>query len=239
MFISKLIFDKNITQSLIYINFLSRLCQIALNIIESNKLSEKYELKFLKYMGYNFLFCGYCFEIKNKGTDNFYDILEAYKESYYFLNKYFNKSRIPSIFHIKRTTIDNMGLYLASSLYDIMKEKARNEAQEIQKKYERQKALKRHMIEEEKLSYKKYKLKLVSSGLSSQIEKCKMIENKLYDQILTQKNQVLIDKLDSELVSYAYKDDKKPKREKINNSIKFNSKSKLSKKNQKIENSKE
>ena len=223
MFISKLIFEKDITQSLIYINFLSRLCQIALNIIESNKLSDKYELKFLKYMGYNFLLCGYCFEINNKGTDNFYDTLEAYKESYYFLNKYFNKSRIPSIFHIKRITIDNICLYLASSLYDILKEKARNEALEIQKKYERQKAIKRHMIEEEKLSYKKYKLKLVSSGLSSQIEKCKMIENKLYDQILTHKNQVLIDKLDSELVSYAYKDDKKRKR---NNSIKSNKKNK-------------
>ena len=239
MFISKLIFDKDITKSLIYINYLSRLCQIALNIIESKNLSDKYEMKFLKYMGYNFLLCGYCFEINNKDTDNFYDTLEAYKESYYFLNKYFNKSRISSIFHIKSITINNMSLYLVSSLYDIMKEKARNEAREIQKKYERQKALKRHMIEEEKLSYKKYKLKLVSSGLPSQIEKCKMIENKLYDQILTQKNQVLIDKLDSELVSYAYKDDKKPKREKINNSIKFNSKSKLSKKNQKIENSKE
>ena len=239
MFISKLIFDKDITKSLIYINFLSRLCQIALNITESNKLNDKYELKFLKYMGYNFLLCGYCFEMNNKDTDNFYDTLEAYKESYYFLNKYFNKSRIPSIFHIKRITIDNMCLYLASSLYDIMKEKARNEIKEMQKKYEREKAIKRHMIEEEKLSYKKYQLKLVSSGLSSQIEKCKMIENKLYGQILTQKNQVLIDKLDSELVSFAYKDDKKRKREKINNSIKFNSKSKLSKKNKKIENTKE
>ena len=45
-------------------------------------------MKFLKYMGYNFLLCGYCFEINNKDTDNFYDTLEAYKESYYFLNKY-------------------------------------------------------------------------------------------------------------------------------------------------------
>jgi len=237
MLISKLILDKNIPQSLIYINFLSRLCEIALNIIESNKLSDKYQFKFLKYMGYNFLLCGYCFEINNKGTDNFYDTLEAYKESYYFLNQYFNKTKIPSIFHIKRTTIDNMCLYLASSLYDIMKEKARNEALEIQRKYERQKAIKRHMIEEEKLSYKKYKLKLVSSGLTSQIEKCKMIENKLYTQILTKKNQALIDKLDSELVSYAYKDDKKlRKREKNNNSIKLNSKSKSSKKNKKKEN---
>ena len=238
MFIGKLILDRNISQSLIYINFLSRLCQIALNIIESNKLSNKYELKFLKYMGYNFLLCGYCFEINNKDTDNFYDTLEAYKESYYFLNKYFNKSKIPSIFRIKRTNIDNMCLYLASSLFDIMKEKAINEAKEMQKKYERQREIERHMIKEEKLSYKKYKLKLVSSGLSSQTEKYKNIENKLYDQILTQKNRILIDKLDSELVSYAYKDEKKlRKREKINNPIKLNSKT--SKKNKKVENTKE
>ena len=76
---------------------------------------------------------------------------------------------------------------------------------------------------------------MVSRGLSSQNERCKIIENRLYDQVLTQKTQSLIDKLDSELVSYAYKDDKKPKREKINNSIKFNSKSKLKhKKSKKI-----
>ena len=236
MFISKLILDKNISESLIYINFLSKVCQVALNMIEIKKLSSTIEFKFIKYLGYNFLLCGYCLELKNKNKGDFKDIFAAYKQSYYFLNKYFNKSIIPQILINKKTTLDNMCLNLASNLYYKMKEKVINQALEMQRRYERLKEMNYHMIEEEKLSDKKYRLKLVSRGLSSQNERCKIIENRLYGQILTQKTQSLIDKLDTELVSYAYKNETNSKNiEKVGNSTKFNSKSKLSKK---VENTK-
>jgi hypothetical protein len=129
-----------------------------------------------------------------------------------------------------------MHLNLASNLYYKIKEKVINQALEMQRRYERLKEMNYHMIEEEKLSDKKYRLKLVSRGLSSQNERCKIIENRLYDQVLTQKTQSLIDKLDSELVSFAYKNETNSKNiEKIGNSSKFNAKIKLSKK---VENSK-
>lgn len=236
MLISKLILDKNISESLIYINFLSKVCQIALNMIEINKLSSKIEFKFIKYLGYNFLLCGYCLELNNKNNEDFKDILAAYKQSYYFLNKYFNKSIITSILIKKKVTLDNICLNLASNLYYKMKEKVINQALEMQQRYERLKEMSHHMIEEEKLSDKKYRLKLVSRGLSSQNERCKIIENRLYDQVLTQKTQSLIDKLDSELVSYAYKNETNSKNiEKVGNSSKYNAKSKSSKK---VENTK-
>jgi hypothetical protein len=112
-----------------------------------------------------------------------------------------------------------------------MKEKVIIQSREIQQRYERLKEMNHHMIEEEKLSDKKYRLKLISRGLSSQNERCKIIENRLYDQVLTQKTQSLIDKLDSELVSYAYKNETNSQNiEKIGNSIKFSEKSKSSKK---------
>jgi len=236
MFISKLILDKNISESLIYINFLSKVIQVALNMIEINKLSNNIELKFIKYMGYNLLLCGYCFELNNKNRKDCKDILVAYKQSFYFLNKYFSKSIISTIFIKKKTTIENMCLNLASTLYNKMKEKMMNEALEMQQRYERLKEINYQMIEEEKLSDKKYRLKLVSRGLSSQNERCKIIENRLYDQVLTQKTQSLIDKLDSELVSYAYKNETNSKiNENVNNSTKNNTKSKSSKK---VENTK-
>ena len=231
LFISKLILDKNISDSLIYINFLSKVCQVALNMIEINKLSSKFEFKFIKYLGFNFLLCGYCLELNNKNKEDFQDILAAYKQSYYFLNKYFNKSTIPTILIKNKVTLDDICLNLASNLYYKMKEKVIIQSREIQQRYERLKEMNHHMIEEEKLSDKKYRLKLISRGLSSQNERCKIIENRLYDQVLTQKTQSLIDKLDSELVSYAYKNETNSQNiEKIGNSIKFNEKSKSSKK---------
>mgnify|MGYP006873034467 CR=1 FL=1 len=236
MFISKLILDKNISESLVYINFLSKVCQVGLNMIEIKKLDSNIEYKFIKYLGYNFLLCGYCFELNNKNKENYKEILAAYKQSFYFLNKYFNRSIIPAIFSKKKTTLDNLCLKLASFLHIKMKEKVINEAREMQKKYERLKEMNYQLIEEEKLSDKKYRLKLISRGLSSQNERCKIIENRLYNQILTQKTQNLIDKLDSDLVSYAYKNETNSKNiEKVGNSTKFNLKSKSSKK---VENTK-
>ncbi len=65
--------------------------------------------------------------------------------------------------------------------------------------------IKKQLIEEAKSEEKKYRLKLISSGLSLDPEKLVKMQNKLYSRILTPMNQKLIEKLDDELISYVYK----------------------------------
>ena len=87
LLINKLIVDNNISQALIYINLLTKICEIAVNLIYKERLNKKYEYKFNKYNSYGFLFLGYCYELKTNIPNNHKISLKAYKESYYFMSK--------------------------------------------------------------------------------------------------------------------------------------------------------
>ena len=201
--INKILTDNNISQSLIYINLLSKICEIGLNIVYKNKLKKKYEYKFNRYNGYNFLFLGYCYELKKNFPNNNKISFKAYKESFYFMTK----SNNLSIFAEGKSiiTIEKKALYLSKLLYEKLKDKLIYEAFEKQKEFEHQELLKKQLIEEAKSKEKKYKLKLISCGLSPDPINIVKMKNKIYSQILTPVNQKLIEKLDDELISYVYK----------------------------------
>ena len=202
--INKLIGDHNISQALIYISLLSKICEIGLNIVYKNKLDKRYEYKFNKLNGFNFLFLGYCFELKNNNPNNSKITLKAYEESFYFMSKTYKSS----IFgEVKTTyTIEKKGLNLSQFLYEKLKDKLVYEALEKQREYEQQEKIKKQLLEEAKSKEKKYKLKLISSGLTPDPKNLVVMQHKIYKEILTPNNQKLIDKLDDELISYVYKD---------------------------------
>jgi len=221
MLINKLISDNNISQSLIYINYLSRICQIALNIIYNNKLDKKYEFRFNEYLGYTFLFFGYCSELHNSNLKNYYQICaEIYKEAFYFMNKSSNHS----IFYDPKTviTIEKKGLSLSQILFEKLKEKLILDALEKQRKFEQQELLKKQLIEEAKTKEKKYRLKLIASGFTPDPPNLVKAKKRLYNEILTPSNQKLMDKLDDELISYVYKHRQNEKDKKMD-TIKINS----------------
>ena len=203
LLINKFLSDNNISQSLVYINLLSKICEISLIFIHKKKLEKKYEYKFNKYHGYNFLFLGYCYEFKKNFPNNNKISLKAYKEAFYFLNK----SNKFSIFAEGKpiVTVEKKAFYLSQLLYEKLKDKLIYEALEKQREYEQQELIKKQLIEEAKSEEKKYRLKLISSGLSLDPEKLVKMQNKLYSRILTPMNQKLIEKLDDELISYVYK----------------------------------
>ena len=221
MLINKLISDNNISQSLIYINYLSRICQIALNIIYNNKLDKKYEFRFNEYLGYTFLFFGYCSELHYSNLKNYYQICaEIYKEAFYFMNKSSNHS----IFYDPKTviTIEKKGLSLSQILFEKLKEKLILDALEKQRKFEQQELLKKQLIEEAKTKEKKYRLKLIASGFTPDPPNLVKAKKRLYNEILTPSNQKLMDKLDDELISYVYKHRQNEKDKKMD-TIKINS----------------
>ena len=203
LLINKLLTDNNIYLALVYINFLSRICEIGLNFVYKNKLDKKYEYKFNGYGGYNFLFLGYCYELKNNIQNNGKISLKAYNEAFYLMSK----SHRNSIFSEGKEilTIEKKPIYLSQLLYEKLKDKLIFEAMEKQREYEQQEMLKKKLLEEAKTKEKKYKLKLISSGITPEPENIINIKQKLYNEILNPTNQKLIDKLDDEMISYVYK----------------------------------
>ena len=203
LLINKLLNDNNISQALIYINLLSRISEIGLNIVYKNKLDKKYEYRFNQYNGYNFLFLGYCYELKNNIPNNIKLSLKIYNEAFYFMSK----SNNLSFFYDSKSeiTIEKKALCLSQLLYEKLKDKLLYEALEKQKEYEQQEKLKKQLLEEAKTREKKYKLQLIANGFTPERDNIKKIKYKIYNEILNPKNQQLIDKLDDEIISYVYK----------------------------------
>ena len=203
LLINKFLTDNNISQSLIYIHLLSKINEIGLNFVYKKKLNKKYEYKFNRLNGYNFLFLGYCYELKNNIQNINKITLKIYTEAFYFMTKSNNLSIFAEVRPI--ITIERKALYLSQLLYEKLKDKIVYEALEKQREFERQEKMKKQLIEEAKSREKMHRLKLISSGLTPEPNNLIEIEHKIYNQILTPSNQKLIDKLDDELISYVYK----------------------------------
>ena len=219
MLINKLISDNNISQSLIYINYLSRICQIALNIIYKNNFDIKYEYKFNEYFGYNLLYLGYCLELKNPNIQNYYQIYAViYEEAFYFMNK---SSLMTSYYDPKTVvTIEKKGLSLSQILYEKLRDKLIFEKLEKKRKYEQQELLKKQLLEEAKTKEKKHRLKLIASGFTPDPPNLVQAKNRIYNEILTPSNQKLMDKLDDELIAYVYKNKQNKKHNNKGDAIK-------------------
>ena len=232
--INKLLSDNNVSQALLYISLLTRICEIGLTLISQNKAPIKYEFKFNKYQSYGFLYLGFCYELSTKVPNNFKIALKAYKEAYYFMNKSPYKATIFAELS-SVITLERKGLYLAQILFEKITEKLILEALEKQKEFELKEKLKKQKLEEARNEEKKYRLKLIASGITPENPNLYKIQEKIYTEILTPNNQILMDKLDDELISYVYKYNSNDKDEEKEETKKEN-KDKKEKKEKKEEN---
>ena len=203
LLINKLLTDSNISQSLIYSSLLSKVAEVGLNIVHKKKLNKKYEYKFNRYNGYNFLFLGYCYELKKNIHNNNKIPLKIYYEAFYFMTKSNNLSVFAENSGI--ISIEKKPLCLSQLIYEKLREKLIYETLEKQREYEQQEMIKKQLIEEAKSKEKKLKLKMISSGIVPDTYNLVKIQQKIYNEILTPANQRLIDKLDDEIISYVYK----------------------------------
>ena len=204
MLINKLLSDNNITQALLYINLLTRICEIGFNFVSQDKEFLSYEVKFNKYQSYGFLYLGFCFELNNKVPNNYKIALKAYKEAFYFMNKTPSKRSIFSQLS-NVITIEKKPIYLSQILFEKLTEKLTLEALEKKREFEQKEQLKKQKLEEARNEEKKNRLKLIASGVLPDNPNLIKIQEKIFSEILTPNNQVLIDKLDDELISYVYR----------------------------------
>ena len=210
MLINKLISDNNISEALMYINLLSRLSEIALSITSNEINLYKYENKFNRYQSFGFLYLGFCYELSPKIPDRYKIAFKAYKEAYYFMSKSSNRKSIFSEL-ANVITLEKKGIYLAQILLEKLAEKLELEVLEKQKEFELRERLKKQKIEEAKNEEKKYRLKLIACGVAPENPNLVNMQNRIFSEILTPTNQILMDKLDDELISYVYKDKRNKK----------------------------
>ena len=164
MLINKLLSDNNITQALLYINLLTRICEIGFNFVSQDKELLSYEVKFNKYQSYGFLYLGFCFELNNKVPNNYKIALKAYKEAFYFMNKTPSKKSIFSQLS-NVITIEKKSIYLSQILFEKLTEKLTLEALEKKREFEQKEQLKKQKLEEARNEEKKNRLKLIASGV--------------------------------------------------------------------------
>ena len=211
LLINQLIGEKNFKRALLYCENLLKVIEMAIKTIygfkpKDNKLKEKnYKsiIELFRCIGITYLYIGICFE----NQKNLETAMEAYKESFYFFMKI--KSHLFSKITInnEKSSYDTnfvkiSHLFVNNQKFKIEEEKRKKEdiinKSDIMIKNEQKK----------ELYEKRKKLKLISSGLYGDQNKYKQIENKIYKEILTPKNQKVITKLDKALMSLAYSENK-------------------------------
>jgi len=215
LLINYLIGNNNFNTSIFYCNTIFKVSEVAFKCIKKNKTGQKYQMKLIEYIGYNYLYTGLCLEqIDYNKKDFLFSCFEAYKEADYFF-KVIEKENSLKLYLKNIFKRNNNNGNMCQFLSEILLEK-------VQKKIEEEKYLKEYRIRQlerkkkpsEIEKDKKKKLKLIANGFNQNIYKYEPLENNIYNSILTTKIQNNINRLDSELISVIYKEDKQNKSDK-------------------------
>lgn len=209
LLINQLIGEQNFKQSLLYCRNLLKIIEMTMKIIYGFKIKEK-KMKqrndknineLFRCTGIAYTYIGICFE----NQKNSYQALEAYRQSFYFFMKLKSRVFIGIGLNKEKLSYDNNFIKLSHIFLSKQKLKIEEDLKKLEERILLNLMLSRKE-EEQKNEYheKKKKLKLISSGLSGDQKKFNQIENKIYKNILTPKNQKIISKLDSALISLAF-----------------------------------
>ena len=216
LLINQIISDNNCELALLYIDLLFKIIEKSMKQFIKNDTDFKYQYKFMKIIGFAYLYSGYCFELEN----DYISALQSYKQAYYFLKKEgkFQITLLPK----DSTEVDEISkaikkindiIFFPKKLVDKILYKLNQDKLEKIKKYklsEREKLI----LKNKKSRYgKEMMLRLIANGFSGNYDKFNIIENKIYNNILTPSNQFLIDKLDDELMTLVYKERSKNKKQ--------------------------
>ena len=195
MLINSLICDNNYTTAIFYCQILFRVLNVFFKIILKKKLPKKYYLKFLEFTGINFLFTGICLE-QNEIIYNNETCYYVYKQANYFLGLIDSKGKLNIIPkpNTSQQNDENRALMLSQIILEKYKEM-----------FDKEKTLNKLLLNSNKEnSIKKDKVIDMEVIENMRTERYKPIEDKIYNNILTQNTQNHIEKLDNELISVVY-----------------------------------
>jgi hypothetical protein len=195
MLINSLICDKNYTTAIFYSQILFKVLNVFFKMILKKKLPKKYYLKFLEFTGINFLFTGICLE-QNEIIYNNETCYYVYKQANYFLGLIDPKGKFNYIPKPNTTqqNDENRALILSQIILEKYKEM-----------FDKEKILNKLLLNSNKEnSIKKDKVIDMEIIENMRTERYKPIEDKIYNNILTQNTQNHIEKLDNELISVVY-----------------------------------
>ena len=220
LLINHLIGEGNFTQALAYSETILKVIETGIKVlfnVDNNydeKRKIKYLLEFIRCSGFIYIYIGLCNEfIKNQETS-----MEAYKQAFYFFMKLKSIDLQGFKLNEEKMFYDNDFIQLSHWFLKRIKNRI---IIDKKRKEKIRKSIIEGLIEKKQENIeKKKKLKLVSSGLNENQKRYNNIENKLYENVLTSKNNKVIEKLDRALMTLAYQEKKK--------SSKINKKKKLS-----------
>ena len=192
--INYLIGDYNYITASFYCQILFNVLKATFKVIVKRKLPRKYYIKFLEYTGLNYLFTGVCLEQK-EALYIYETCYSCYNQSNFFLRLIYNKVKLNKSY-INAITIEN-NENTALSLSQFLIEKYK----EI---LDKKNTLNKILQKNSKVIVKKEKMIDLEMIENMRNEKYKPIEDKIYNNILTQNTQNHIDKMDNELISIVY-----------------------------------
>ena len=217
--INQLIGDNNYSKALQYCNLNFKVLEVVFKFMKTKNIKQKHHLKFLDYIGYNYLYIGLCLE--QNDDMNYKKCFEAYRQANYFLKKEENVNDKNIFKHVLVINAENENINLFLSEILIEKYKKKFEEEKLKKEL----ALKQYIKQKFHLnSDKNKKVKININDLHKDIKKYIPIEKSIYKNILTSNAQNNIEKLDNELISVIYKQSKNNNGSKrpLSNSIKKN-----------------
>ena len=221
LFINVLINDNNFIGSLYYINLGFKILEITFKFISKWNLPKKYFTKAIDYSSFNYIYCGVCIECS---STNLNLAIDMFSQANYFLEKSnlnTNYSPFSSIFKNKtnRLKYENIFYLVSSNTIKLIKKELKRIEKEqelllLKTNEQKEKEAKLN----ENISEQKEKLRLISNGLPTNYKKFFPIQEKLYNNILTPKVNLNIEKFDKELADFVYS--KKENSKSLSNDIK-------------------
>ena len=217
--INQLIGDNDYSKALQYCDLNFKVLEVVFKFMKSKNIKQKHYLKFLDYIGYNYLYIGLCLE--QLDDKNIKICFEAYRQANYFLKKedFYNNQNLFRQFLGGNSENQNINLLLSEILIDKYKKKF--EEEKLKKKLALNLYIKlKHKINNDK--NKKVKIKVNNHNENK--NKYIPMEKTIYKNVLTSNIQNRIEKLDNELISVIYKENKNSNESKrpLSNSIKKN-----------------
>ena len=203
LLINQLIGDNNYIKALFYCNITFKVIEIGFKFMKSKNMNQKSHLKFLEYIGYNYLYTGLCLE-QNKNI-NYQECFEAYREAKYFLKKAeTNKNNDNLLKSIAGGDSENINICLSEILIEKIK-KQLNEENLVKTLMNKQIIKNKNIKNDVKEKENNLKLKLLSYSYHKNLKKYIPLERNIYKNLLTTNTQNNIEKLDNELISVIYK----------------------------------
>ena len=178
LIINQLIGDNNYTKALFYCNINFKVLEVIFKFMKINHYKEKQKLKFLEYIGYNYLFVGLCLE--QQEDINYQSCFDTYRQANFFFKKEEKNNSKNFLMHNMGEN-GNINLFLT----EILLEKYKKKFEEEKRKKE---LLKRQILRiknnKNKEKEKKDKLDLLSNYFKKD-NKYSPMENIIYKNILT------------------------------------------------------